>query len=137
MGYKRKSKVYVLAFEDEEYEGLEVRVKSVPVGKFLELNSLAMGVSKNGETDAEAAIETNAELLKAFANALVSWNVEDEDSGEPIPSTLEGVNSCDFDFAMRLIEAWLEALAGVSRPLAQEFNSGSTALEESIPMDGS
>lgn len=129
-GYVPKAKVYKLVFEDPEFEGLEVRAKSVPTGQFLELTALADSTGESVTPEDMAAIEG---LFSGFADALVSWNVEKED-GTAVPADLAGIKAQDFDFMFTVIMAWMDAIAGVAAPLGRTSNSGSAALEASIPM---
>lgn len=123
MGYKPKRKLLRLRFEDEEFQGLEVRAWSLSLGRFLQLVELL-------ESENE---EDLAELFEGFASVLVSWNVE-TDSGEPVEATLDGLRSLDIDFVLAIIMSWVEAISSVSRPLPKSLNAGTSFPEESIPM---
>lgn len=129
-GYKRKAKVYKLIFEDEEFAGLEVRVKSLPVGDFLDLTDLADVAAGTAGAEQKDKIER---LFAIFADALLDWNLLDEDDN-PVPANLDGVKSQDLDFDLTVIKAWMEAVAGVAAPLVTGSNGGTTTLEASLPM---
>lgn len=129
MGYRPERKIYRLSFED--HPGLEVRAKSVPLGEFLSISELA-GVNGRDVTRQDTA--KVAELFSGFAGALVDWNLED-DGGTPVPATLEGLYSQDFDFALEIIVGWMESIAGVPGPLDKPSSSGSPSLEASLPME--
>lgn len=76
--FKRNSKIYKLTFDtDDELHGLEVQIKSLPVGEFVAVTSLA-------ET-ANASAEASTRLLHTLGDALVEWNLDDED-GTPVPA---------------------------------------------------
>lgn len=76
-GFKKQAKLYHLTFEDPDLEGFECITKSISTGDFLEITGLAQAVQANpGESDI---------LLRKFATALVSWNLEDEDD-TPVPA---------------------------------------------------
>lgn len=124
MGYKPKRKIYTLAFEGEEYEGLEVRIRGLNTGQVMDIDA-ARGDGGDG------AIVT---MLKLMADQLVEWNVED-DHGQPVPTTFEGVRSLDIDFNWAVIDAWQNAAAGVPAPLDGPSTDGEPALVASIPMD--
>lgn len=124
MGYKPKRKIYTLAFEGEEYEGLEVRIRGLNTGQVMDIDA-ARGDGGDG------AIVT---MLKLMADQLVEWNVED-DYGQPVPTTFEGVRSLDIDFNWAVIDAWQNAAAGVNTPLESGSTDGEPALVASIPMD--
>jgi hypothetical protein len=74
-------------------------------------------------------------MLELLAGALVSWNAEDPDTGMPIPSTMEGIRSQDLDFNLKIINAWTDAIGGVSAPLPETSTAGEPSVEASIPMD--
>lgn len=123
MGYKRKPKVYRLEFTDPEFEGLVVRTRSLPLGEFMELSG------------ADAATgEGTQKMMRAFARALVEWNLEDE-LGEPVKPSYDGIMAQDLDFITALITAWMDAIASVSPNLPRGSNSGGTSLEASLPME--
>lgn len=124
MGYKRGSKVYNLTFED--FEGLEVRAKSMELGRFLDLIPLldAGGFSK----------ETLDKVFGDFSDVLLSWNVE-EDDGTPTPTTVEGLYSLDLPEAIAIIEGWRDAIMGVAAPLEESSHDGELSPAVSIPME--
>jgi hypothetical protein len=123
-GYKRKSKNYVLAFEDPEMDGLEVRVKSMSVGKVREF----LAKSRSNEVDVGATFDD-------FADGLLSWNLLDDDD-RPVPPTREGIDAQDVDFIMAIVTAWMETITGVADadPLGGRSNSGEPSLVASLPM---
>lgn len=123
MGWERKDKTLRLVFEDPEYEGLEVVTRRVPLETFLRLARL----------QDSSGIDEVAGLINDFAEAaLVSWNLEQ--NGEPIPVTAEAFRSQDFEFAMVIIRAWLNAVAAVPVPLDKPSQNGESPAELSIPM---
>jgi hypothetical protein len=134
VGYQRKRKVYKLIFADEEMNGLEVRCTSVSIETMLSLTALSGLAAKSlSEYSIEDLGSVNL-VFEVFAEALVSWNLEDED-GNPVPATLEGVKAQDIDFLNVIITAWMERVAGISGPLAPASTAGSRSLEASIPME--
>lgn len=160
MGYRPQRKVYKLRFEDEEYDGLEVMAKSVSLGTLLEFKDLAAGAQKRnfeipeGATpeqivaaaeaagiDSTSAMSAFLLLVEKFAGVLVSWNVEevaDGPDGEEVitatPATLEGLLAQEPTFVMKIVETWVEVVAGVDNPLPNSSSSGETSLEESMTM---
>lgn len=104
MAYTRKRKTVVLEFdnEDGDFAGLEVEIASLPMGEFFELSK---AVHKKDMSEKEVAT-----LLKAFDRVLVAWNVEEED-GAPVPATFDGLMSMDLEFNLKVIGAWLKAVA--------------------------
>lgn len=124
MGFK-VGKVYKLTFEDERFEGLEVRVKSMPLGKFIEIASL---IDEGGFTG-----ETAPEVFARFSKVLVSWNAEDDEG--PLPMTAEGLLRLDIVEARTIIEGWRDAITGATGPLDQSSSDGAPSPEVSIPME--
>lgn len=125
MSYTHKRKTYELDFDGEgDFDGLKVKARGLSVGQYLQVAKLAEA------KDQEAANE----LLAKFAEALVEWNVQDED-GNKLSTDLQGVSSCDFDFIMKIIAAWMTAVAGVSKELGKGSNSTATSLELQLPME--
>jgi hypothetical protein len=126
VGYQPKRTVYRLQFEDPEMEGLEVRARSVSTGQLLMISAL--------QGKAELTEEEIDTLIGAFAKALVSWNVEEED-GTPVPATAEGVKSQEIGFVQAIVWAWVDALTGVAAPLGPSSPGGEPFPEVSIPME--
>jgi hypothetical protein len=125
-GYRRKSKNYVLAFEDPEMDGLEVKVKSMSVGKVREF--LARSRSDDG-VDVDGTFTD-------FEKALLSWNLLDDDD-QPVPPTRVGIDAQDVDFIMAIVTAWMETITGVADadPLDGRSNFGEPSLVASLPME--
>lgn len=131
MGYRLQPKVYSLKFED--HPGLEVTARSVSVEELITILKLADAMT--GTPD-EKQIQ---QLFGWFMKRVVGWNLEGED-GKPVPATVKGLLGQDFDFALMLIMAWVQAISSVRRPLveAPAGTGNGTApgnpLEASIPM---
>lgn len=122
-GYRREPKVYRLVFD--EHPGLVVRTRSASAAMVFEVTTLQ---------NAELTVATIREMFELFAGVLVSWNLQSEE-GEPVPATVDGLMGEDFDFVMMVIQAWIEAVTGVSAPLDQPSSSGSPSLVGSLPME--
>jgi hypothetical protein len=130
-GYRRPSKVFRLIFTDPEMEGLEVRAKSMPIGKLMEVVEIA-ALSKGGRIDVRDASKIKV-LFETFADALLSWNLVDDDDA-PVPADLNGLWAQDLDFVLNLIAEWMTAIAGVPGPLPQPSPDGVQSVEGLIPM---
>jgi hypothetical protein len=119
MGYKRST--LLLEFRDPQFEGLEVRMKRLSIGKMLQVSNLR---DTDGFKDDEDKLN---KLLSILSEAITSWNLEEADD-TPVPTTVEGIASIDPEFLFALIDAWLEVALAVSNPLAQRSsNGGSTS----------
>ncbi|MGW9058915.1 hypothetical protein [Streptomyces sp. NPDC055733] len=121
MGYRPKRKIYELDFTDTDYEGLEASMRAVTVGEELELHALR---SKEGG---------GRDVFTLLTNLLVSWNVED-DQGNPVPCTFEGVCTQDSEMVMAILDAGQTAAAGVPDPLPQSSPAGEQSPAVPIPM---
>lgn len=153
MGYQRPP--LKLTFEDPQYEGLEIRMKRLPLGDMFdvaELSDLGDGIAQQKEQ--------LDKLLTSLSEGIISWNLEDE-SGTPVPAEKgrpkhrpepgccglwpagedigrvvlvehpnTGLYAQDVSLIMDVVAAWLEAVAGVSRPLAGGSTSGQPSPEE-------
>jgi len=126
MGYKAPQKRYNLDFGETDLDGLEVCVKGISTGRFLELSKL-LGV-------ADANPEAAEKLIAGFASALVSWNLED-DLDEPLPADEKHVLEQDLGFVLIVIRGWLEAVAGVTPDLGKESTSGPSFPAVNIPTE--
>lgn len=125
MGYTPKRTVYVLEFD--KHPGLEVKAVSVSTSAFLTFAKMTQ--------EARQSTDAMEKLFSEFADrALRSWNLEDED-GTPVPPTLDGLLSQEFDFVFEIIDAWTDTVAGVSDPLEQPSPGGSPSLVASLPME--
>lgn len=128
MGFTRARKKYRLKFEDEELAGLEVVMGSLSIGEFTELTS-----SISGGATAETADGVTG-LLEKFAGSIESWNLEDEE-GQPVPATFDGVKTQELGFIMLIVTAWMDAIAGVDPTSRAYANGNGTFPEVSLPME--
>jgi hypothetical protein len=127
MGYEAPRKVYKLVFED--HGDLIVRTHSLPLGRLLSMSELIGADPRNLSSD---NLQKMTGLFSTFADALLDWNLEAD--GQPVPATLDGLNTLDTDFVLEVITAWMNAVAGVARPLARPSDDGAPSVAESIPM---
>lgn len=130
-GYKRPAKTYLLQFDDEEYQGLEVEMTGASLGVILDLQRLSERLDATGGAANSAVIQ---EMIEVFSTKVIRWNLLDEND-QVVPHTPEGLATQDLPFIMTLIAAWTKAVAGVSAPLDGASSSGETSLEGSLPMD--
>lgn len=123
MGFKR-NKTFPLDFEGTELAGLTV------ICRRPSLDALAHAAEMQG---VQLSPATFRELVRHFAEGLVSWDLEDDDD-KPIPATYEELLKQDEEFLTDLLDAWFPAVKGVDRNLGDGSSSGDPSLEESIPM---
>jgi hypothetical protein len=135
-GYTPKRRTFRLIFEDEEFAGLVVRAKSVPIGGLLDaLGLAALGdVLDHPEKMRPEDLAKLEALFETFADALLEWNVRDE-RGRKVPATLAGVRSQDTDFILSVIKAWYQGVVGVSAPLGARSSNGPPSEPPRLPME--
>lgn len=127
MGYQRKRKVLRLRFEDEPE--LEVLARSASIRKFLRIMQAADEMTAGSLTE-----EGITELFTFFAERVISWNVEDED-GKPVDCTVDYLLDEDFDWSVRLVLAWVQAVSGALRlPPLEMANQADPGIPGSIPV---
>ena len=118
MGFRPKRRVYNLDFTGTDYEGLQVSVRGFTVGEELDLDDKDM---------------TGPLIVQTLVTRLISWNVED-DQGQPVPTTHEGVCTQDSAMVGAIISALRQATSGVPAPLPETSPSGETSPAPPIPM---
>ena len=123
MGFREPSTI-TLAFEPgDELHGLEVRMHGMSIADWLQ----AAGLDGSDGDDAAAT-------MKRFYGALVSWNLDDPITGEPVP--VADAPNRDSRMIRRLNNVWIEALQGVHKadPLPDSSTSGENSPAPAIPM---
>ena len=130
-GYTRKRRVYRLKFEDAEYDGLVVKVRSTSVGGLLDFMGF-LTLDPDALTPDDVA--RFAGLFDAFAEVLQEWNVQAED-GRPVPATLEGIRTQDADFVLDILRVWFQAVTQPSAPLGATSSAGGPSAAPPLPME--
>lgn len=128
MGYKAKIPTLLIRFaEGEEYHGAEARLTGMSYGEWEEATGQDGG---DGDSGGGASV-------KRFADHLVSWNLEDPETGQPLPPTMESIKQVDYRLIGALNNAWINTLVGVhaADPLPESSPSGEPSPVESIPME--
>lgn len=125
-GYKRTTRQFLLKFEGEEFEGLEVLAKSLPLREFLEIAEL--------QVVAQEDPDAQRQILKKLADVIVAWNIEDDDDK---PATISFDTLLDFDlpFVLNIFFSWMAAVSDIPNLSSKISNGGGTSQELSIPMD--
>lgn len=119
MGYRRVPTIYTLDSVREE-EGLIVRMASIRLGKMRRLMALT--------SDSAADDDGITEILNLFGESLISWNLEDFETGAPVPTTREAIEEQEIELVMRIVEAWMERMTGTDGPA--DLGKGSTDGEK-------
>lgn len=126
MGFKVPSTILRLKFEDEEFAGLEIRARSLPLESLFQLQE----AQEKADQDSSAA----REVMRTLGDAIIEWNLEDDD-GNPVKPGADGLLQLDIRFAMAILNAWQEAMVSVPNRLLAASNGGETSLERLIQMD--
>ncbi len=128
MGFRKKTKPVILTFAgDPDLDGLEVHVRGKSLGEYLEIIGLT-----ESDIDGPALVRQ----LEEFAKSLISWNLEEEEDGSPVPATRDAVFALDKDMALKIATRWMERLEGVvDTPLPESSPAGEPSPVASIPME--
>lgn len=155
-GYKRQRPLYQLTFANDEFEGLEVVARSLPLQEFFDLQRLQARASDDPE-----AAET---IVRKLTEVIVSWNLLGDDD-EPVPvayavcraagkpgepgrpcshhqndeaaGPCEYTGLCEYDlpFVLVIFGAWMESIADIPNHSPGTSSSGETSPGLSIPME--
>jgi hypothetical protein len=125
MGYRKIPTIHTLA-EFEGHEGLIVRMKGMSFGKIRRLMA-ALDEDTKDQDSMEA-------IAKHVVGSLVSWNLEDED-GTPVPETMDGLDSLDFDLVLEIVNAWLGKMTGPSEDLGKGSAAGKQFPGQPLTME--
>lgn len=127
MGFKINRTVYNLTFgEGTALDGAKVTARAVSTGAFLDVAGLA--------SEAEENPAAATKLFEQFADALETWDLEEED-GTPIPANLDGLRSLEFGTSIAVIKAWMSAMGDVSGPLERPSTSTANSRVASLTME--
>lgn len=127
MGFKGQNRVFSFEFgeDTEEYAGLVIKIKSLPIKKFMDLSKTL------GKGQDEQEMDYMVGLL---ADNITEWNIEDDDDNT-LPISRESVETFDMSFIVFLIDIWMNQMGSVAAPLVKQSNSGETSQELQIPME--
>jgi hypothetical protein len=131
MGFRPEKKVFNIKFaEDHPLHGLEARASSLKFGEFMDMTAMAGVTIEDLQQDPEQATA----MYDRFVECLLSWNLEDPETGEPTPTTMDGLRSHDLDLVNDLVMAWMDGVASVAPPLPASSISGSSSPVAQLPM---
>jgi hypothetical protein len=117
MAYKRERRTYIMEFQDPEYKGLEIKVRSIPIKELKRL--LVLDPESD---DPKVRVESLDQLQRAFAKALDSWNMTGDDD-QPLPTTFEYIDSEDPEFVLMCIQQWMKVISQVDDASPLDSNS--------------
>lgn len=125
--FRRERKLYQLNFEGTDLDGLEVIMKGVSLERFIAFSRVAAELeSADGRT-----IENIEAQFQFLAEALVSWNLDDED-GDPVPATYEGLKEQDISDVNAIMVGYMQAISSVPKALNSDSPSGGISEEQSL-----
>lgn len=127
MGYRKTPIIYTLEF-DGEHEGLVVRMKSMKIGVMRKIIRLI-----DSDDDNTGAVLDH--MVEQVAKGLVSWNMEDYETGEPIPATLESVDELDYQVLKMILDKWLDLVTGPSEELGKDSPAGGSFPGQPLTME--
>jgi hypothetical protein len=106
--------------DDSEFAGLVVRVRRPTIGDRLWLDEPHEG--KEGVFNA----------IDRLVGAILEWNVEDPNTGEPVPVTAEGLQGLDEPMIAAILVQWTTSTTTRRTPLPPTPTDGDLA---DIPME--
>lgn len=130
MGFRPERTHYKLVFADPEWSGFECVMTSMSMDMFI----LSASLTQLSAEDIARQPKVIDRLFTSVAECMVDWNLENQ-HGDPVPPTKDGLYSQDLDFIMKIAAAWGQAVAAVPDPLSKDSNSGVPCPEESLPME--
>lgn len=71
------------------------------------------------ETTIDQMVDLSHEAAVLFAPALISWNLVDPVTGEPVPATLAGLDTLDIRITGPMIATWIGWLGRAPLPLPE------------------
>lgn len=123
MGYRKIPTIHTIDDIPGE-EGFVVRLQSISFGKVRRVTALL-------DSEGDGALE---EIGKLVVSKIVSWNLEDGD-GQPVPVTVEEFDELDFSLVLKVVNAWLDRMTGVSDDLGKDSLSGAKFPGQPVTME--
>jgi hypothetical protein len=130
MGFRLETR-FRLFFEDEAFIGAEVTMGRMSIREAFEFDRVRF----REVADLDELEKKSEDLAAIVAKHLIDWNLEDA-KGKPIPCTAKAIIDSQDDLLPTLVNAYVQAVAGVVAPLGQSSNGGQPSdLAASIPME--
>lgn len=139
MGFKAPRSQLKLKFASEEFAGFEVVMRRMTFGDAVlfddgDLQQMRAAVIKNEIPKTELDERLN-QMHEALANAITSWNLEDE-AGNELPVSAATIRAQEIDFFWTVVYAWIGAMAlKVDDDTKAQSSDGKPSEELSIPME--
>jgi hypothetical protein len=129
MGFRPEPTIYNIEFEGTSLDGLHVRASACTVGEYEHMLQLIVDANKQGNVSQDI-LDGNDWLKQLFLNHLVSWDLEDYITGEPIPATLEGIRTQERGVFSVILQGWQTAIVSVPKASKKNSNDGMTSPEQ-------
>ncbi|MEA5366105.1 hypothetical protein VA596_41715 [Amycolatopsis sp., V23-08] len=112
MGFQRKRKTVTLSFLDPEFEGFRVEMRRMSIDDSFLFDGLKAweAAIAAGDVPKPEVDERLRKMHQAVADAIVSWNLETEKDGDPVPPSVAAIRAEDPDFFWTLVHAWILAM---------------------------
>ena len=122
-GFRLPERTALINFQGTDYDGAEIQIRlSVTFAQFIELRESAQG-------------EDQGLMARLFGdNVLMEWNLED-DAGQPIPATGDGMLAIPLDLTNLVVQHWVEEVARVPSPLPKPSGDINTLAAASTAME--
>ena len=131
-GFQPEADEFSVTYDQPGVKGLVARFDDLSIKEALRIDVLMTG--DLGETSEETE-KRQTVLYTAIAEHLISWNLLHPKTGEPVPTTCDGLMSMGHRFMGKVISGYFLARRGVDAPLADGSTSGEPFPEGSIPME--
>lgn len=106
---------------------VEIWIGSLTVDEFHEGLRLGAMASKSDKIS-DAAVKSDEDINRLFADRIQSWNLEGEDD-QPLPPTLQTIKGLPNRTVSIMVREWFKAMTAVP-PDSSENSNGSGRLEE-------
>lgn len=128
MGFRPKSRVYKITWPyGHDLHGFEVQCRALRLGELLDMAAKA--------STAKETPEEMGTLVDDFAALITDWNREDDD-GNPVPVSADGLRTLEASDFFDLLEAYLNAGGmSVPDPLPGSSPTGDRSPVQLPPMD--
>ena len=112
-----------LVIDDGPYAGAEIEVR-LTLSPRVYFGIQQWVAQMSGAADTDATLAATTEMAELFvANGLTSWNITNR--AGPVPVTVEGVLSLDWQLVAKLVATWISAIGTVPVPLPGASVDGS------------
>ena len=136
-GFSIPKRTMVLTFEGTDYEGAEIRLRldsSMHEALGIQDNLAELQVVQEAAADKaggnRALTRLLAPIFRQFGDIIVvDWNLQN-DEGEAIPATSEGMLELPAPFAFLIIEQWAQVVTTPPGPLSETSNGSQRSAEQ-------